>query len=52
LAPRLKKRIPSNLGSQFATLVANVVAFINKLGPDKKAKNAQNCPQVFSALNS
>jgi hypothetical protein len=28
LAPRLKKRIPSNLGSQFATLVANVVAFI------------------------
>jgi hypothetical protein len=47
LAPRLKKRIPSNLGSQFATLVANVVAFINKLGPDKKAKNAQNCPKFF-----
>jgi hypothetical protein len=47
LAPRLKKRIPSNLGSQFATLVANVVAFINKLGPEKKAKNAQNCPKFF-----
>jgi hypothetical protein len=47
LAPRLKKRIPSNLGSQFATLVANVVAFINKLVPDKKAKNAQNCPKFF-----
>jgi hypothetical protein len=28
LGPRLKKRIPSNLGSQFTTLVANVVAFI------------------------
>jgi hypothetical protein len=29
LAQRLKKRIPSNLGSQFATLRANVPAFIN-----------------------
>jgi hypothetical protein len=38
LAPRLKKRIPSNLGSQLATLVANVVAFITNLGPDKKPK--------------
>jgi len=28
LAPRLKKRIPSNFGSQFATLGANVPAFI------------------------
>jgi hypothetical protein len=29
--PRLKKRIPSNLGSQFATLGTNVPAFINIL---------------------
>jgi len=27
LAPKLKKRIPSNLGSQFPTLGANVPAF-------------------------
>jgi hypothetical protein len=44
---RLKKRIPSNLGSQFATLVANVVAFISNLGPDKKPKML-SWPQVFS----
>jgi hypothetical protein len=31
LAPRLKKRIPSNLGGQFATLGANVPVFINIL---------------------
>ncbi len=29
LAPRLKKRIPLNLGSQFATLGANVSSLIN-----------------------
>jgi hypothetical protein len=29
--PRQKKRIPSNLGDQFATLGENVVAFINFL---------------------
>ncbi len=29
LAPRLKKRIPTNLGSQFATLWANFHTFIN-----------------------
>jgi hypothetical protein len=34
----LKKRIPLNLGSQFATLVANVVTFISNLGPNKKSK--------------
>jgi hypothetical protein len=48
LAPRLKKRIPSNLGSQFTTLVANVVAFINKLGPDKKQKMLRIAPSFFS----
>jgi len=31
IAPRLKRRIPSNLGSQFATPGANVPAFINIL---------------------
>jgi len=31
LAQRLKKRIPWHLGSQFATLGANVPAFINIL---------------------
>jgi hypothetical protein len=31
LAPRLKKRIPMNLGSQFATLGANASAFSNIL---------------------
>jgi hypothetical protein len=31
LGPRLKKRIPLNLGSQFATLGSNVPAFINNL---------------------
>jgi len=31
LAPRQKKRIPSNLGGQFATLGTNVPAFINIL---------------------
>jgi hypothetical protein len=31
LAPRPKKRIPSNLGGQFATLGVNIPAFINIL---------------------
>jgi hypothetical protein len=31
LAPRLKKRMPWNLGSQFATLGPNVPAFVNIL---------------------
>jgi hypothetical protein len=38
LTPRLKKRIPPNLGSQFATLVANVITFISNLGLKKKPK--------------
>jgi hypothetical protein len=48
LAPRLKKRIPSNLGSQIATLVANVVAFINNLGPDKKQKMLRVAPSFLT----
>jgi hypothetical protein len=47
LAPRLKKRIPSNLGSQFGTLVANVVTFINNLGPNKKPKMLKVGPKFF-----
>jgi hypothetical protein len=38
LAPRLKETIPLNLGSQFATLQANVPAFISKLGPNNTSK--------------
>jgi hypothetical protein len=47
LGPRLNKRIPSNLGSQFANLVANVVAFISNLGPDKKPKMLKLGPKFF-----
>jgi len=49
LAQRLKKRIPSNLGSQFATLVANtsVVTFISNLGPNKKPKMLKVDPEFF-----
>jgi hypothetical protein len=47
LAPRLNKRIPSNLGSQFANLVANVVAFISNLGPNKKPKMLKLGPKFF-----
>jgi hypothetical protein len=38
LAPRLKKRIPSNLGTQFATLVKNVPPFSSNLGPNNNPK--------------
>jgi len=48
LAPRLKKRIPSTLGSQFATPVANVVAFISKLRQAKKSKMLKLGPIFFS----
>jgi hypothetical protein len=47
LAPRLKKRIPSSLGSQFATPVANVVAFISKLREAKKSKMLKLGPMFF-----
>jgi hypothetical protein len=61
LAPRLKKSKPSNLGSQFATLGADVPAFINILtsmfwhllitwGPNNKPKMLKVGPQVFPAL--
>ncbi len=47
LAPRLKKRIPSTLGSQFATLGANVPAFISNLGPNDKPKMLKVGPKFF-----
>jgi len=49
-APRLEKRIPSNLGGQFATLGTYVSAFISNLGPICNSKKAQNWPQFFWAL--
>jgi hypothetical protein len=59
--PKLQKSIPSNLGSQFATLGTNVPAFINILtsmfwhllvtwGPNNKPKMLKVGLQVFSAL--
>jgi hypothetical protein len=47
LAPRLKKRIASTLGSQFATLGANVPAFISNLGPNDKPKMPKVGPEFF-----
>jgi hypothetical protein len=50
LAPKLKKRIASNLGSQFATLGANVLAFIiSNLGPNNKPKMLKVGPKFFGA---
>jgi hypothetical protein len=49
----LKKRIPSNLGSQFATREANGFQHSSiSWGPNNKPKNAQNWPQVFPGPNS
>jgi len=55
-----RKRIPSNLGGQFATLGANVQAFINilmcvltfinNLGPICKPKMLKVGPKLFWAL--
>jgi hypothetical protein len=47
LAPRLKKEVSLNLGGQFATLGANVSAFIRNLGPNKKPKMLKVGPKFF-----
>jgi len=48
LTPRLKKRKPSNLGSQFATLVKNVLSFgSSNLGPNNKPKMLKVGPKFF-----
>jgi hypothetical protein len=58
LAPRLKKekkkkkkkRIALNLGSQFATLGANVLTFNSKLGAKQQAKKCSKlAPSFFQA---
>jgi hypothetical protein len=52
--PKAEKRIPLNLGSQFATLGATVssfiiivLAFINNLGPNNKPKMLKVGPKFF-----
>jgi hypothetical protein len=47
LAPRMKKRIPSNLGSQFATLVEDALSFCINLGPNNKPKMLKVGPEFF-----
>ncbi len=47
LAPRLKKTIPSNLGSQFASLVENVLSFSSNLQPNNKPKMLKLGPKFF-----
>jgi hypothetical protein len=62
IGPKAKEgsRIPRNVGTQFATLgadvpafiniVINVLAFISNCGPNNKPKMLKNGPKVFSAL--
>jgi hypothetical protein len=45
--PKAENRIPLNLGSQFATLGANVLAFINNLGPNNKPQMLKVGPKFF-----
>jgi hypothetical protein len=52
LAPRLKKGLPLNLGRQFATLGANVPAFINNLGPNNKPKMLKVGPKFLALTPS
>jgi hypothetical protein len=47
LAPRLKKRNPSNLGSQFASLVKNALTCSSNLGPNNKQKMLKVGPKFF-----
>jgi len=49
LAPRLKKGVSLNLGGQFATLGANVSAFISNLGPQTRSQKCSKlAPSFFS----
>jgi hypothetical protein len=47
LAPKAEKRIPSNLRGQFATLGANVLAFMSNLGPIFNSKMLKLGPKIF-----
>jgi hypothetical protein len=49
--PKADKKIPSNLGGQFATFGANVLAFINNLRPICNPKVLKIGPKFFG-LNS
>jgi hypothetical protein len=46
---KAEKRIPSNLGSQFGTLGANVPAFISNLGPNNNPKLLKVGLKLFGA---
>jgi hypothetical protein len=53
IGPKAEKRIPSNLGSQFVTLVGtNILACISNLGPKNKPKMLKIGPKFFWALKS
>jgi len=47
--PHANKRIPSNLGGLFATLGANVLTFINNLGPICNPKVFKFGPKFFGS---
>jgi hypothetical protein len=47
LAPKAGESIASNLRGQFATLGANVSAFISNLGPNNKQKMIKVGPSFF-----
>ncbi len=48
--PPGSKKDTTGFGSQFATLGANVRAFISNFGPNNKPKMLKVGPQVFPAL--
>jgi hypothetical protein len=48
--PKPEKRIPSNLEGHYATLGANVPAFISNLGPITNPKMLKVHPKFFWAL--
>jgi len=47
IGPKAEKRIPTNLGGQFATVGANVPAFISNLGPICNPKMLKVGPKIF-----
>ncbi len=50
IRPKAEKRIPSTLGSQFATPGVNVLAFISNLGPIRNPKMLKVGPKFFGPL--
>jgi len=47
IGPKAEKRIPSNLGGQFATPGVNVLALISNLGPIPNPKMLKVGPKFF-----